>query len=198
MCRTVASTNGRCSRNRARAPGKNELVRGLMLPTISLPLSPFAASCACAIACVAAASTRRPPRRKARPASVSSTPREFLSKSLRPSSSSRSLICRLNAGKPRAKGKKSLVRWLALSVVILGVIAGVWYWLFSSQFEETDDAYVTGHEHPVSFRVAGTISEVLVDDNQLVTQGQPIAQLDPKDFQVALAQSKPSLEQARV
>src|SRR5258707_5420126 len=59
MCRTVASTNGRCSRNRARATGKNELVRGLMVPTISLPLSPFAASCPCAIACVAAASTRR-------------------------------------------------------------------------------------------------------------------------------------------
>jgi membrane fusion protein, multidrug efflux system len=99
--------------------------------------------------------------------------------------------------KPPAKGKKSLVRWLALSVVILGVIAGVWYWLYSSQFEETDDAYVTGHEHPVSFRVAGTISEVLVDDNQLVKQGQPIAKLDPKDFQVALAQAKASLEQAR-
>jgi membrane fusion protein (multidrug efflux system) len=76
---------------------------------------------------------------------------------------------------------------LALPVVILGVIAGVWYWLYSSQFEDTDDAYVTGHEHPVSFRVAGTISEVLVDDNQLVKQGQPIAKLDPKDFQVALA-----------
>ena len=64
--------------------------------------------------------------------------------------------------------------------MILGVIAGVWYWLYSSQFEETDDAYVTGHEHPVSFRVAGTSSEVLVDDNQLVKQGQPVAQLDPK------------------
>ena len=29
--------------------------------------------------------------------------------------------------KPWAKGKKSLVRWLSLPVVILGVIAGVWY-----------------------------------------------------------------------
>ncbi len=99
--------------------------------------------------------------------------------------------------KPRKKGKKLLLRWLALPVVILGVIAGVWYWLYSSQFEDTDDAYVTGHEHPVSFRVAGTISEVLVDDNQLVKQGQPIAKLDPKDFQVALAQAKASLEQAK-
>jgi membrane fusion protein, multidrug efflux system len=86
--------------------------------------------------------------------------------------------------KPSSKGKKSFTRWLALPVVILAVIAGVSYWIYSSQFEETDDAYVTGHEHPVSFRVAGTISEVLVDDNQLVKEGQPLAKLDPKDFQV--------------
>src|SRR6202040_2617927 len=99
--------------------------------------------------------------------------------------------------KPPAKGKKSLVRWLALSVVILGVIAGVWYWLYSSRFEDTDDAYVTGHEHPVSFRVAGTISAVLVDDNQLLKQGQPIATLDPKDYEVALSHARADLERAR-
>src|SRR6266478_5837382 len=91
--------------------------------------------------------------------------------------------------KPPAKGKKSLVRWLALPVVILGVIVGVWYWLYSSQFEDTDDAYVTGHEHPVSFRVAGTISEVLVDDNQLVKQGQPIAMLDATVAAVNVAEA---------
>jgi membrane fusion protein (multidrug efflux system) len=73
----------------------------------------------------------------------------------------------------------------------------VWYWRYSSQFEETEDAYVTGHQHPVSFRVAGTISEVLVDDNQPVRQGQAVAKLDPKDYQVALAQARADLEKAK-
>ena len=98
---------------------------------------------------------------------------------------------------PPAKGKKSLARRLALPVVILVLTAGAWYWQYSSQFEETDDAYITGHEHPVSFRVPGTISEVLVDDNQLVKQGEPIARLDPRDYQVALAGAKASLDQAK-
>jgi membrane fusion protein, multidrug efflux system len=93
--------------------------------------------------------------------------------------------------------KSRLVRWILLPLLILVAAGGVWFWVYSSQFEDTDDAYVTGHEHPMSFRVAGTISEVLVDDNQLVKQGQPIAKLDPKDFQVALAQAKASLEQAK-
>jgi membrane fusion protein (multidrug efflux system) len=93
--------------------------------------------------------------------------------------------------------KSRLVRWILLPLLILVAAGGVWFWVYSSQFEDTDDAYVTGHEHPMSFRVAGTISEVLVEDNQLVKQGQPIAKLDPKNFQVALAQAKASLEQAR-
>jgi membrane fusion protein (multidrug efflux system) len=93
--------------------------------------------------------------------------------------------------------KSRLVRWILLPLLILVAAGGVWFLVYSSQFEDTDDAYVTGHEHPMSFRVAGTISEVLVDDNQLVKQGQPIAKLDPKDFQVALAQAKASLEQAK-
>jgi membrane fusion protein, multidrug efflux system len=94
------------------------------------------------------------------------------------------------------KKRKPLIRWLALPVVALGVAVGVWYWIYSSQFEVTDDAYITAHEHPVSFRVAGTISEVLVDDNQLVKQGEPIARLDPKDYEVALTQARASLQQA--
>jgi membrane fusion protein (multidrug efflux system) len=94
------------------------------------------------------------------------------------------------------KKRKALIRWLGLLVVALGVAVGVWYWIYSNQFEVTDDAYITGHEHPVSFRVAGTISEVLVDDNQFVKQGEPIARLDPKDYQVALTQARASLRQA--
>jgi membrane fusion protein (multidrug efflux system) len=106
-------------------------------------------------------------------------------------------ITKESTTKPQAKGKKPWVRWLALPVVILVVIAGVSYWRYSSQFEETDDSYVTGNEHPVSFRIAGTISEVLADDNRFVKQGQPLAKLDPRDYQVALTQAKASFEQAK-
>ena len=45
--------------------------------------------------------------------------------------------------------------------------------------------------------VAETTSELLVDDNQLVKQAQPIAKPDPRDYQVALAQAKAGFEQAK-
>ena len=46
-------------------------------------------------------------------------------------------------------------------------------------------------------RVAETTSEVLVDDDRLVKQRQPIAKLDSRDCQVALAQAKAGFERAK-
>jgi membrane fusion protein (multidrug efflux system) len=73
----------------------------------------------------------------------------------------------------------------------LGVFAGllvfaavIGYLIHASHHETTDDAYTTGHVHNISSRVAGTVVEVAVDDNQFVKKGQVLARLDPRDFQV--------------
>jgi membrane fusion protein (multidrug efflux system) len=68
--------------------------------------------------------------------------------------------------------------------------------MWSLGHEETDDAYLTGHLHPISARIAGTVQEVLVDDNQHVAQGETLVVLDPKDFQVRLDQAMAALEEA--
>jgi len=96
-----------------------------------------------------------------------------------------------------SRKKSRLLRWLIFPLAIPVVSGSVWLWTYMSQFESTDDAYITGHEHPVSFRVAGTISEVLIDDNQLVKEGDPIARLDPRDYEVALAQARAGYQQAQ-
>src|ERR1700746_1945258 len=59
------------------------------------------------------------------------------------------------------KKKNRRLRWIILPLAFLAAGGAPWFWMYSSQFESTDDSYVTGHEHPVSFRVAGTIAEVL-------------------------------------
>ncbi len=56
--------------------------------------------------------------------------------------------------------------------------------------EKTEDAYVTGHVHQVSSRLAGTIESVLVKDNQWVREGQVLATIDPKDVQVELEKAQ--------
>ena len=44
----------------------------------------------------------------------------------------------------------------------------------------TDDAYVQGHIHWISPRVKGTVTNVSVDDNQLVKEEQVLFTLDPE------------------
>jgi membrane fusion protein, multidrug efflux system len=95
------------------------------------------------------------------------------------------------------KKKNRRLRWIILPLAFLAAGGATWFWMYSSQFESTDDSYVTGHEHPVSFRVAGTIAEVLVDDNQVMKKGDPIARLDPRDFEVALVQARAQHLQAK-
>ncbi|HEY9710633.1 MAG TPA: hypothetical protein V6D48_20655 [Oculatellaceae cyanobacterium] len=55
---------------------------------------------------------------------------------------------------------------------IAAIVAGNFgyhYWQYASTHEETDDATVSAHIHQVSSRINGTVSEVDVNDNQLVS-----------------------------
>ena len=58
---------------------------------------------------------------------------------------------------------------------------------FDARDRGTDDAYVTGHLHVISPRVAGTVERVLVDDNQFVHAGDALVQIDRRDFDVRVA-----------
>lgn len=87
----------------------------------------------------------------------------------------------------------------SLIVVLLaasGIAAKDMYEHFTS-FQETEDAYVTGHLHQISSRVSGTVDKVLVEDNEHVTAGQPLVLLDPRDFQIKIDAAKAELKQAQ-
>ena len=93
--------------------------------------------------------------------------------------------------------KKSRRRFLIIAVVILlAIVAGLFYW-HSTFSEDTDDAQVDGDLYQVSSRIAGQVIKVYVEDNQKVEAGAPIADIDPKDLQVALEQAQASLASAQ-
>ncbi|MBB5326853.1 HlyD family secretion protein [Tunturiibacter gelidoferens] len=73
---------------------------------------------------------------------------------------------------------------------------GVRYLVWSAHHEETDDAYLAGHLHPISARVTDTVQQVLIDDNQHVAEGQTLIILDPNDYKVRLDQAKAALDAA--
>jgi membrane fusion protein (multidrug efflux system) len=97
---------------------------------------------------------------------------------------------------PATRGR---AKAFAIFFVVLAVaaIAGTLYWLHVRQFETTDDAEVDGHLNAISSRVEGTVAHVYVDDNQAVKANDPLVDLDPRDYQVALDAAEAQLSQAR-
>ncbi|HTX35722.1 MAG TPA: HlyD family secretion protein [Bryobacteraceae bacterium] len=97
-------------------------------------------------------------------------------------------------GRRPTRRHKALWRLLWL-VVILAIIvfAGVPLYRHLEAWESTDDAQIDGYIYPVSSRVSGYVNRVTVDDNQYVEAGTVLVQLDPKDYDVAVANAKATL-----
>jgi membrane fusion protein (multidrug efflux system) len=85
---------------------------------------------------------------------------------------------------------------LGLAGAGLVLVAAAVYLYLASWHETTDDAYTTGHVHSISTRVAGTVIDVAVDDNEPVKKGQVLVRLDPRDFQVAVDKAQADYDRA--
>jgi membrane fusion protein (multidrug efflux system) len=85
---------------------------------------------------------------------------------------------------------------LGIAVVVL-VIGYLIYALVTAGKESTDDAQVAADVVPVAPRVPGQITNVYITENQFVHRGDLIAEIDPRDAQVKLAQAQGDLETAR-
>ena len=84
--------------------------------------------------------------------------------------------------------------FLAADVIL--VVAGLLLWRYFSSYESTDDAQVDVHLYPVSARISGYVIKVNVGDNQYVQQGTVLVEIDPKDYEVAVAQARANLDSA--
>jgi len=94
----------------------------------------------------------------------------------------------------RGRGRAFIIFFV---VLLIAAAVGIYFWLQSRQFESTDDAEVEAHLNSISSRVDGSITAVYVDNNQIVKAGDPLVDLDPRDFQVAIDQARAQVAQAR-
>ena len=82
-------------------------------------------------------------------------------------------------------------------LIAAAVAYGSYYWTIGRFLESTDDAYVQADSTIVAPKVSGYLSEVLVDDNQPVKAGQPLAKIDDRDYVAALDQAKADVATAQ-
>ena len=83
-----------------------------------------------------------------------------------------------------------LLAVVGLVALLLAVAAGYLYWDHTSHFESTDDAFIAARQFAIAPKVAGYVTAVPVTDNQHVDKGGMVAQIDQRDYHVALAQAE--------
>jgi membrane fusion protein (multidrug efflux system) len=93
---------------------------------------------------------------------------------------------------PASRTRRLLRPVLLVLGFALIVTAGVIYWR-STAWESTDNAQIDGFVFPVSSRVSGHVLGVMVEDNQYVEAGTVLVQLDPKNYEVAVAVAQGNL-----
>src|SRR5215469_3314055 len=90
-----------------------------------------------------------------------------------------------------------IVKWLVALIVLSGIaVAGYITWQNLSKAESTDDAQIDGTIVPISSRIAGYVTSVMVGDEQFVKGGEVLLQLDPRDYQVAVTRAQANLADA--
>ncbi len=86
-----------------------------------------------------------------------------------------------------------------LALIVGGIVllvAGFFLWRYLGSYESTDDAQIDGHLNAISARVSGHVSKLLVNDNQFVEAGTPLVEIDPKDYEIAVASARAAYQDA--
>lgn len=92
---------------------------------------------------------------------------------------------------------RSRRRGIIIVVVAILVVAALAFWWHSTFYEDTDDAQISGHLIQISARISGQVRKVDVEENEPVKAGQVIAELDPRDYEVAVENAKAALASAQ-
>lgn len=88
-------------------------------------------------------------------------------------------------------------RALVVAAIVAAIAIGAWafnYWTVGRFMESTDDAYIQADAVIVAPKVAGYIDEVFVTDNQAVKAGDPLFQIDPRDYRSQVTQASAQID----
>ena len=95
----------------------------------------------------------------------------------------------------RARFGKRFLATLGLMVLVaVFAVFGLYFFAHTMSYESTDDAFIEGHVTDVAPKIAGRIDKVFITDNQLVKKGDPIVEIDSRDYDAQLRQKQAALD----
>src|SRR5262245_19833392 len=96
----------------------------------------------------------------------------------------------------KAATRRLIGRVLMLAGVVVVAVGGLGFWLTGGRYVSTEDAYVEANKLMVSTDVSGLVTDVAVKEGQVVHKGDVLFKLDPKPFEIAVANAKSQLAQS--
>ncbi len=104
---------------------------------------------------------------------------------------------KMNSTGANQGGSWPVRRGLLALLVLATAIAVPFGWEYLQSYESTDDAQIDGHIDPLSSRIDGTVVAVHVEDDDRVTRGELLVEIDPRDYEVAVEQARAGFELAQ-
>lgn len=101
---------------------------------------------------------------------------------------------KVEAGPSGDQTRKHKIKIGAMVLLGCALLAFIYWWIFLKNYVTTDDAYARADSAVVSVRVPGNVQQIFVDNDYFVQAGQPLFELDPADYQVAVDKAKAALE----
>ena len=96
--------------------------------------------------------------------------------------------------KARETSKRGVARrrWIAFGVLLALTIGGVLaYWQYAEIYPSTDNAYTGADIVRIAPLVSGPVIGVYVMDDQKVSEGDPLFDIDPVPYEAALRGARP-------
>jgi membrane fusion protein (multidrug efflux system) len=98
--------------------------------------------------------------------------------------------------KPNRSGSRRFI--LIVVIPLIALAAGFGWWLTGGRYVTTDNAYVGADKSLITPQVTGAITAVHVVEGQKVKAGDPLFDIDPQPYRIALALAQGRVDAAKV
>src|SRR5690349_14494729 len=86
---------------------------------------------------------------------------------------------------------------LLVALPAIALIGGIAFYLSGGRYISTDNAYVGAQKVLITTDIAGKLSKVMVREGEHVTAGQPLFEIDPVPYRLALQGARSKLDTVR-
>jgi membrane fusion protein (multidrug efflux system) len=97
---------------------------------------------------------------------------------------------------PSTGSRRRLPILIGAGIFVIVVLVVLYYFFFVAPYESTDDAFIDGRAIAIAPQVPGRVARLLVNDNQDVKKGELLVEIDPRDYETKLAQTRANLAAA--